>query len=153
VYDNTATLTTGNANNPDPASAEEDCLKPGLSVFKTPDKALVDAGDAIGFKITVGNGPGATATNVALSDPLPAGNSAILWTIDGQPAQGSCKLDSNANPQNLNCSFGDMAPNTSVSVHVTATTSYTECTTYDNKATASADNADPVDASASITCR
>src|SRR5437764_9363569 len=78
VYDNTATLTTANANNPDPANAEEDCLKPGLSVFKTADKALVDAGDPIGFKITVGTGAGATATNVTLSDPLPAGNAQVV---------------------------------------------------------------------------
>jgi uncharacterized repeat protein (TIGR01451 family) len=153
VYDNTATLTTGNANNPDPASAEEDCLKPGLSVFKTADEQLVNAGDPIGFKITVGNGNGGTATNATLSDPLPQGTGEIVWSIDSQPAGDPCSLDSQANPQTLSCSFGNLAANTSVSVHVTATTSYTECTTYDNTATASADNADSVQASASIECR
>jgi uncharacterized repeat protein (TIGR01451 family) len=153
VYDNTATLTTGNANNPNPANAEEDCLKPGLSVFKTADNQLVDAGDPIGFKITVGNGNGGTATNVTLSDPLPQGTGEIVWAIDSQPAGNPCSLDSQTNPQTLSCSFGDLAANTSMSVHVTATTSFTECTTYDNTATASADNADSVPASASIECR
>jgi uncharacterized repeat protein (TIGR01451 family) len=154
VYDNTATLTTGNANNPDPASAEEDCLAPGLSLFKTADKALVDAGDPIGFKITVGNGGPGTADGVTLSDPLPAGDGSIIWSIDSQPAGDPCSLDSTTtNPQKLTCSFGDLAANASVEVHVTATTSFTECTTYDNTATASATNADPQQASASIECR
>ena len=153
VYDNTATLTTGNANNPNPATAEEDCLSPGLSVFKSADAALVDAGDPIGFKVTVGNGGPGSATNVKLSDPLPQGNGTIVWSIDNQPAGDPCSLDSTTNPQTLNCSFGDLAANTSVSVHVTATTSFDECTTYDNTATASADNAGPVHSTASIECQ
>jgi uncharacterized repeat protein (TIGR01451 family) len=154
VYDNTATLTTGNANNPDPASAEEDCLAPGLSVFKTADAALVDAGDSIGFKITVGNGGPGTANGVMLSDPLPAGEGTIVWSIDSQPAGNPCSITPlNGNPQTLNCSFGDLVANTSVDVHVTATTSFTECTTYDNTASATETNGPGGSASASITCR
>jgi len=153
VYDNTATLTTGNANNPDPASAEEDCLKPGLSVFKTADEQLVNAGDPIGFNVTVGNGAGATATNVKLADPLPAGT-ATDWVIDPAYAgPGTCAINGTTGSQELDCSFGDLAPNTSVSVHVSSTTTFKACTTYNNTAFATADNADPAQDSASIECR
>jgi uncharacterized repeat protein (TIGR01451 family) len=155
VYDNTATLTTGNANNPNPANAEEDCLKPGLSIFKKADATPVNAGDSIGFTLTVGNGGPGAATGVTLNDPLPQGNGSIIWSIDKQPAGNPCTLNSaDTNPQTLSCSFGDLAANTSVQVHVTATTSFDECTTYDNTATASATNGgDPIHASASIECQ
>ena len=44
-YDNTATLTTTNANNPDPASAEEVCRTAGIEIVKTADEPLVNEGD------------------------------------------------------------------------------------------------------------
>jgi uncharacterized repeat protein (TIGR01451 family) len=150
VYDNTATLTTGNANNPNPAEAEEDCLKPGLSVFKTADATTVDAGDPIGFSITVGNGGPGTATGVTLADPLPAGT-ATAWTIDSGPAQ--CSISGALGSQELDCTAVDLDAGDSYTVHVTATTSFADCTDYDNTATAHSTNAPDAQDSASIVCQ
>src|SRR5262249_35085755 len=60
VYDNTATLTTGNANNPDPASAEESCaFRVDLSVTKTGSPASQTLGDGniTWTMVVTNNGP------------------------------------------------------------------------------------------------
>ena len=58
---------------------------PQLQIVKTADAAQVNAGQSIGFTVTVSNtGPG-DATGVTLSDPLPT-NSGLAWTIDNQGA-------------------------------------------------------------------
>ena len=47
---------------------------------KTADAAIVNAGDPIGFTVTVANsGPG-LAKDVTLSDPLPAGLTVAGWS-------------------------------------------------------------------------
>src|SRR5207247_10296247 len=87
--------------------------------------------------------PGRTAKTVTISDPLPTG-SGIAWTIS--PAVTGCSITSNT----LNCSFGDLAPSTTKTVHVTSPTIAASCGTYNNTATAHASNASPdITASAS----
>ncbi|HYM84520.1 MAG TPA: hypothetical protein VEY67_10250, partial [Candidatus Dormibacteraeota bacterium] len=62
---------------------------------------------------------------------------------------GSCSITTGT----LNCSFGDLASGASASVHVSATTSYSACSTYPNTATASASNSPSVQDSATIVCQ
>src|SRR5262249_13484931 len=68
TYNNTATFTSGNdgTNN---ASASEACLPPNLTITKAADHAApVNAGDQIGFVVTLSNAAGAgTATGVKLN--------------------------------------------------------------------------------------
>jgi uncharacterized repeat protein (TIGR01451 family)/fimbrial isopeptide formation D2 family protein len=148
-YDNSASVSTSNDGS-DEDSASTKVLCPALSIEKTADASPVNAGDDIGFTITVSNSsdPGTgTATKVTLNDPLPAG---VTWSIDPTYAgPGTCSIDGS---QTLTCSFGDMAPGDSASVHVSATTSAQACATYPNTAKAQADNHDQIQASATIEC-
>src|SRR5437763_299608 len=68
VYDNTATLTTTNANNPDPASAEEVCKPAHLTITTRRSSDLVNAGDQIGFTVEVKNTGTGVAKGVTLAD-------------------------------------------------------------------------------------
>ena len=142
---NTADVITSNdGSDSDDASVVVNC--PALKVTKTADAASVNAGDDIGFTVQVENTGAGTAYGATLSDPLPAG---VTWTVDPAYAdQGSCSISSGT----LSCDFGDLASGASVSVHVTATTSYAACSTYDNTATASATNAPDASDNASIDC-
>ena len=149
TYNNTATASASNAPNAS-ASASITCLKPSLSVTKTADAATVNAGDPIGFTITVANGGPGTAKGVTLSDPLPAGTTAAGWSKTSGPTQ--CSVTGAVGSQTLSCTAVDLASGGSYSVHVTAATSFAACTTYNNTATASASNAPNASASASITC-
>ena len=155
TYDNTATASASNA--PDAQdSASVTCEKPSLSVKKTADRASVDAGDPVGFTVTVSNGGPGTAKGVSLSDPLPAGSGAgLTWKIDSGPTGSvtpTCQISGSAGSQTLTCSAVDLAAGDHYSVHVTAQTSLAECSQYDNTATASASNAPDAKDSASITC-
>ncbi len=148
VYDNSATLTAGNASSAGPATAKETCQKPSVSVTKTADKSPVNAGDAIGFTIKVSNaGPG-TATNVGLSDPLPSGT-ASSWVIASQTNSGQCSIGSGT----LSCSGVSLGSGASFSVHITSTTNLADCATYPNTVTVSSSNAGSPSASASIVCQ
>jgi uncharacterized repeat protein (TIGR01451 family)/LPXTG-motif cell wall-anchored protein len=150
TYTNTATLhATNHADVTAHDSTTVQC--PGLHITKTADSTLVDAGDQIGFGITVSNsGPG-TATGVTLTDPLPGGTG-VSWSISpAYSGPGSCSIATNAGVQTLNCSFGDMAANASASVHVVSGTANASCGAYPNLATASATNQGSVQAPASIT--
>ena len=153
TYDNTASVASTNDGSPS-ASASETVRCPNLSITKVADATPVDAGDPIGFAITVSNSsaPGTgTATDVTLSDPLPAG---VAWSISPAYAgPGTCTVSGAVNAQTLSCSFDDMAPGASATVHLSATTSTVACATYPNTATADATNQDPITASATIECR
>jgi uncharacterized repeat protein (TIGR01451 family) len=125
-------------------------LAPSLSITKTADAASVSAGSPIGFTVTVANGASATAnaTAVTLSDPLPAG-SGVSWSISPTySGAGTCSIAGTAPSQTLNCSFGDMKPGASNSVHITSATTAASAGTYKNTATASATNTSSVQASA-----
>lgn len=146
AYPNNASAAA--ANHPEVhAQATTTVQCPDLSITKTADAPSVNTGDAIGFTVTVSNaGPG-TAVGVVLDDPLPGGNG-VDWSID--PANEACHIDGSAPSQTLECAFGDLGSETSVSVHVTSATTAASGGTYDNTATASADNAPSVDASATV---
>src|SRR5262249_10192156 len=148
-YPNTATAqATNSAEVTAHATTSVQC--PGIHILKTADAATVSAGDPIGFTITVFNDGAGTATNVKIHDVLPSGppGSGISWAIS--PAAPACSIAPGA-PQVLNCSFGDMAPEVSHSVHITSATTFASCAEYPNTATASADNTGSVTASATTT--
>jgi uncharacterized repeat protein (TIGR01451 family) len=151
-YDNTATASASNA--PDATGSDSiQCLKPGLNVVKTADAATVDAGDPIGFTITVGNGGPGAALGVTLADPLPAGTTAAGWTLDSNSGSATCAVTGAVGSQELDCSAVDLAANASYTLHVSAATSFAACTEYDNTATASASNAPDATGSDSVQCQ
>jgi uncharacterized repeat protein (TIGR01451 family) len=125
---NSATASAANDGS-DTATAETEVLCPDVSVVKTAVASPVSAGDPIAFDITVSNaGPG-TAKAVTLTDTLPAG---ITWAEDST----ACTITSGV----LSCSFGDLAPNTPVTVRVSGTTSSAVCGTVHNVAVVGASN-------------
>jgi uncharacterized repeat protein (TIGR01451 family) len=152
-YDNTAIATADNAPEAQD-SAHIACNAPLLSVTKTADHATVNAGDDVGFTIAVSNIGQGTAKNVVLDDPLPAGT-ATAWSIDSGPTGDvtpTCAITGAVGSQELKCDPVDLASGKGFSLHVTATTSFDECTEYDNKATATSDNTPEAEDSADITC-
>jgi uncharacterized repeat protein (TIGR01451 family) len=150
TYPNTATASASNHDSVE-ASAEIVVLAPALSITKSADDDTVDAGEDIGFTVTVANAAGegvGTAKDVTLSDPLPAGDG-VKWSIDPAYAgPGDCSITGSVPDLVLECSFGDMAPGVEASVHVSSGTTNASVGTYDNTATASATNAPSVEASA-----
>jgi uncharacterized repeat protein (TIGR01451 family)/LPXTG-motif cell wall-anchored protein len=151
-YPNTATAAADN-HGPVEASAEIVVLPPALSITKTADAPQVDAGEPIGFSITVSNsdaeGTG-IARSVTLSDPLP-GHAGVDWSISPDYAgPGTCSISGSAPNQTLNCAFGDMAPGDSTSVHIVSDTTSESVASYPNTATASTTNGTSVHASAHI---
>jgi uncharacterized repeat protein (TIGR01451 family) len=150
-YDNTATASASNA--PDAQGSDSiQCNKPSLSVVKKADATSVNAGDPIGFTITVSNGGPGVATGVTLDDSLPKGTTAAGWKLDSNSGSANCAIGGAVGNQKLECSAVDLAAGDSYTVHVSAGTSLADCTVYDNTATASASNAPDEEDSASVTC-
>jgi uncharacterized repeat protein (TIGR01451 family)/fimbrial isopeptide formation D2 family protein len=126
------------ANNSDDHTIVVEC--PDLTATKVADDDVVSAGQQIGFTMTVSNADAAgtgTAYDVELNDPLPAG-SGLDWSID--PANGDCQITGSVGSQVLECSFGDLGPGDSASVHVVSDTSKADCATYPNEASITAAN-------------
>ena len=114
---NSATVTTTN-DGTDTSSDKVDILAGSIKIAKDPDKDVVDAGDPIGFTITVtSTGPG-TARGAVLTDTLPT-DAGTSWSVDGGTAAGTCSIDLGV----LTCNLGDL-PNEAVrTVHLTSGTS------------------------------
>ena len=157
TYSNSAALSATNAPTVTSNTATTTVQCPAPMVTKAADAATVNAGTAIGFTVTAMNGsaPGTgTLTGATLSDPLPAGpaGSGVSWAINPAYAgPGTCSITGAAGAQTLSCSFGDLAPGTSASVHVTSATSFASCGTYSNTASLSATNAPTVTSNTSTT--
>jgi uncharacterized repeat protein (TIGR01451 family) len=95
---------------------------PQLSVVKTPKGGTFTAGSQVSLTIVVSNpspGGSASLTNVQLTDALP-GNGGLVW-MSASPTQGTCVNPIASN--NLSCSLGTIAPQSSVTVTVTSTSS------------------------------
>jgi fimbrial isopeptide formation D2 family protein/uncharacterized repeat protein (TIGR01451 family) len=155
TFENIASVTASNHDELNPkASVTIQC--PGLNIAKTAAKSPIDGGDQASFSIVVWNVGTGTALNAKLSDPLPAGDGNLSWSISpAYSGPGSCSITGSVGSQTLSCSFGDLPGGTSMeepsaSITLVATTARADCGTLPNKATVSADNNAPKDASASI---
>ena len=143
----------GDANNHPVTSAcaaEPVVISPAttLSVTKTPDGATIAPGDTATFSITVRNAGAATATNVVVSDPLPAG-ATLAWTT----GSANCAITGSGAAQALFCTVASLAAGASFSATVSAVTSLGNCAALSNTATAHAAEAAAASDSASITCQ
>ena len=82
VVDNTGSVTTSNDGN-DSSEAKICVAAPVIHILKTADKSQVNAGDPIGFTMTVWNSGNGDAKGVTLTDTLPT-NPGLHWQIAGQ---------------------------------------------------------------------
>ncbi len=155
TYDNTASVTTTNAGT-STSSATITCNPASIQVIKTADSASVNAGDTIGYTVTVKNNGTGLAKGVSLTDALPAGTgSGVTWAIDGSTGNpSSFSLGGSAGSQTLTLAGQPitLAAGASLTVHITAGTSGTECTTYNNTASVTTTNDGTSTSSATITC-
>ena len=132
-------LTAANASSQS-AGATTTVRCPSLTLTKTADAAVVRAGQAIGFTITVSNGSAGgtgTAHAVVLDDPLPAGPR-DRPSIQSGPA--NCSIQGSPGSEILHCTPVDVAPGGSESVHVVSTTTAAGAGRYANTATVTAAN-------------
>ena len=135
TIDNSATV---DATNDDPASSRASVTVtcPNIVVSKTPDGGTVNAGSDAVFTILVSNTGSAAATNVVVTDNLPAG---YVWAAGG--ANGaSCTINTASNPDVLTCTFASIAAGASKTVSLTAPTSGQDCAVIPNTASATASN-------------
>lgn len=144
TYPNTATASADNAPSVQ-SSATIVVLAPNVTVVKTADNGTVNAGDPIGFTVTITNtetdGPLGTAHNVTVADPLPMGTD-VSWSIVHQTSS-NCMItvtDGGVPGQELDCTNFDLAPGASYVVHITSTTDFKSCAVYDNTATVMVSN-------------
>jgi uncharacterized repeat protein (TIGR01451 family) len=122
---------------------------PNVTIVKTADATSVNAGQNIGFTITVTNNGAADATGVTISDPLPGG-SGVDWSEN--PDNPNCSISGSPPNETLNCSPVTLAAGGgSISVHVVSGTTGNSCGLYDNEATFTSTNAGSGSDDASVT--
>jgi hypothetical protein len=82
----------------------------------------VSAGSNIGFDITVSNTGVADATDVVITDPLPAGaGNDLNWSLD--PPFAGCSISGAIGSQVLTCTFATLEAGTSIGpIHGVGTT-------------------------------
>src|SRR5207245_216868 len=97
----------------------------------------VNAGDGIGFDITVTNGGTQTTLGVAVNDPLPGG---VDWTLGTITGGASCSITGPVGTEVLACTKASLAAGASFKVHVSAQTDKTDCGTISNTASVSTSN-------------
>ena len=151
TYVNGATVSTSTEDSVDDNGNVITCLRPNLTVTKTPDDLVIDAGEDAEFSIVIGNSGDGVAKNVTLSDQLPAPGVGG-WVVSQQPSQGTCTVSGS---NLLTCTgLGNLAKGQSRTVMVKTGTSNAACAVYDNPAaTARASNHPPVSDDGKITCR
>ncbi len=106
-----------------------------LLLSKIADAAVVNAGDTIGYTITVTNNGAGTAKGVTVSDTLPT-NAGLAWAIDGGTGADQCSIEDGT----LLCHFGDMTPGASKTVHLSSPTTPATCGEVINTASATSTN-------------
>ena len=150
VYDNTASVTTGN-DGQDSDSASTEVLCADIDVEKDADAATVNAGDQIGFTVTISNDGEGNATGLAFTDALPAGPG-ISWTIESSDAGWS--ITGAAPNQSLVYAPTTLAAGASTTVHVVSDTTAASCGVYDNTAsvTTGNDGSDSDSATTEVLC-
>jgi uncharacterized repeat protein (TIGR01451 family) len=141
---NTGTVTTGNAGgDTSTASTRVDC--PNLGLAKVADNASVNAGSQIGFRLIATNSGAGAATNVVVTDTLPA-NAGLSWSIDTASSDTVCSITTGV----LTCNFGTIAAGTSKRVHITSPTTTATCGQVINTGNLTSGNGGTGQASASV---
>src|SRR5205814_305050 len=111
---NTAAVAGANEHDPNPsnnqASATETPQLADVSVTKTDGVTSVVPGGSTTYTIVVSNSGPSTATNVSVSDVLPAGVTAFSWSGNGKTNQ----------PGALSDTIASLAPGASVTYTVVA---------------------------------
>jgi uncharacterized repeat protein (TIGR01451 family) len=102
-----------------------------LSITKT-GPAFVQSGGSITYNITVQNAGPANASNVMVSDPLPAGETLVSATS----SQGTCS-------GTVTCNLGSISSGGSATIAIVANVTAPCGSTLDNTATVSGDQPDP----------
>ena len=154
VINNTAIVDAVNepesANGNNSNSGSIDVLCAVIQIDKTANPVgPVSAGDEIGFDIVVRNTGDGIATNVVVTDELPAG---VNWSID--PAVTGCSIDGDVGEQILTCTRASLAAGASFTVHIEGVTDALDCGTINNTAfvTTGNDGKDSDDASVVVLC-
>jgi uncharacterized repeat protein (TIGR01451 family) len=125
---------------------------PNVTIVKTANPVgPVSAGSNIGFDITVSNTGVADATDVVITDPLPAGlGNDLNWSLD--PAFPGCSITGAIGSQTLTCTFATLAAGTSIGpIHVTSDTTQADCAVVNNTGTVTSGNDGGGSSSASVT--
>src|SRR5439155_1153539 len=126
---NTASFGSGNAGSGNSGTATDITVNCGdLGQTKTADVnvtvgSIANAGDTVGYTITVTNTGAGDAHGVTIADDLPA--TGFLWQVDtANTTASSCAVTGTATTaQTLNCGPDELAALTgSVSVHITSAT-------------------------------
>jgi uncharacterized repeat protein (TIGR01451 family) len=151
TIDNTATVTAVEDTDPtnNSASATTACVKPDVKIEKTDSPDPVHAGAELTYTIKVTNVSSVTASNVVVTDPLPAGTSFISCTS----GQGTCTNGAGGVTANVGTMTSGQAVTITLKVKAPAAGS---CSVINNTATVTATNdGDPSNntASASTTCQ
>lgn len=136
---NTATAghsgTDSNSGNSSGSSAPTPVVVPGadLTITKTTASTTAGTGSNVTYTITVDNDGPSTATNVIVTDDLPAG----LAFVSATPSQGTCNA---TDP--ISCNLGTLANGATAMVSVVATVTAT-AGTIANTASVDGTEADP----------
>ena len=121
-----------------------------VSIVKTANPVgPVSAGTNIGFDITVSNTGAAAASNVTISDPLPAGGD-LDWSLN--PTFTGCTITGNVGAETLNCTFATLAAGASIGpIHITSATTDADCAIVSNTATVAVNGATVGSSTANVT--
>ena len=135
-YENTASVDTTNDGS-DESTATTEVLCAEIDVAKVADDASVEAGEQIGFTVTISNNGGGLATGLTFLDALPGG-AGIDWSIESQ--SGGFSITGTAPNQSLAFAPTTLAAGASAWVHVVSDTTADSCGQYDNSASVSTTN-------------
>src|SRR5207245_1844516 len=141
TVNNSASVTTSNDGSASvgPVPITVNCAV--IHITKVADASSVNAGDPIGYVITVSNTGAGTAHNVTVTDTLPT-NAGLSWSIDAGGSSSGWSISAGV------LSFGpaDLAAGASTHVHITSPTTSATCGTVNNSASVTTSN----DGSASV---
>ncbi len=117
--------TTTSDGTDEPLHRQAEVLSADVTIDKDADNATVNAGEDIGFTVTV------RRKGVETDDPLPAGTG-VDWVLDVAGSDATCAITGTPPTETLNCGPVDLATGESLTAHVTSGTTVDSCGTYDN---------------------
>ncbi len=98
LVDNTATFTTTN-DGTDEASDSTEVLCSDVTITKTADNAKVNAGEDIGFTVTVTNGGTGLAKGGQIDGLPPVVGTGVDWVLDVAGSDATCAITGTPGPR------------------------------------------------------